>query len=109
MKKWIGLAGGAVLLLYLTLSMAPDGPPAGAAHSAVGAGDACKAAVEAENPTSSFPLSPTVTYDAPRYAVRGVLDTPSDGATTRRNYECAVTFDTSAGYLIDSLSVWQSH
>lgn len=112
MTKWVALSAGVLILLYLTLSMAPEGPPPGAPHTSEGATAACQQEVGDRMASSAFPVSPTVEYrEGTGYVIRGVVDETTEGATTRLNYDCIVKYDESgsSGYGVDSVAVWQSH
>lgn len=110
-RRW--LIGGAAflgLLLWVTLTLAPDGPPADAPHDAVGASNVCRDAVRSRMENSDFTLSPTVEYTADGlYTVSGVVDGRISGTEARRNYDCLVQYSDRNGYVVDSVSVWQSH
>lgn len=109
--RWV-VVGAAFLglLAYLTLSLAPDSPPADAPHTARGATESCQNAVRSGMERSDFTLSPTVEYsEAGRYAVSGVVDGQMSGTEARRNYDCLIRYVEREGYVVDSVSVWQSH
>ena len=112
-KIAIATGGGLVailILFYLTLEAAPDGPPTGVEHNVEGASAECLKAVTVQLPNAHLRFSPSATYLGDRrYRLEGTVDGISGEETVRRKYECLVRYSGSGLYQTDSVTVWQSH
>jgi hypothetical protein len=113
-RSTLYLVGGGTLfaagLFYLSMQMAPPGTPAGAEHNAKAAEEACVKAVRDSLPDGQFPFSATASYEGEgHYRLNGIVDTPSEIGTVRRNYTCLIRYTAAGTYRTDSVGLWQSH
>lgn len=108
---WMAVATCFVLvLLYATLRSTPT-PLGQSSDDRLAAVRECQSAVREDVADARFPTSPNVTdLGEGRLLLSGSVDSGSETQTVRRNYECYLSPDSSAGaYEADSVEVWQSH
>jgi hypothetical protein len=102
--------GFVLVLLYATFRYTPT-PLGQSSELRLAAARECQRAVREGVPDARFPIGASVKgLDGGRLQLSGSVDSGRGSQTTRRNYDCFLSFSPSTGeFVTDSVEVWQSH